>query len=140
MTWTRPLLVAEAALTLVAMQAALNLVPFPRLARRWGRFVTADEGRALRATPATREAALAAEVGWAVGRAARHLPLRLLCLSQALAARRMLERRRVASVLHFGVAHRPLRPFDAHAWVNAGGVKVIGYPVAAACVEIGRFV
>jgi len=47
-----------------------------------------------------------------------------------MAARIMLKRRGVGSVLHFGAAKGENKPFDAHAWLDAAGVEVTGYPVA----------
>jgi hypothetical protein len=52
----------------------------------------------------------------------------------------MLRRRGVASVLHFGAAKGQDRPIDAHAWLDAAGVEVTGYPVAAQFAEIACFV
>ena len=63
-------------------------------------------------------------------RAARHVPFKAVCLPQAMAARVMLKRRGVASVMHFGAARGQEKPLDAHAWLDAAGVEVTGYPVA----------
>ena len=82
----------------------------------------------------------AEEVGWAVTRAARHVPFRAVCLPQAMAARVMLKRRGVASVMHFGAAKGEVKPLDAHAWLDAAGVEVTGYPVARNFSEIACFV
>ncbi len=86
------------------------------------------------------DAKLAEDIGWAVVRAARHVPFKAVCLPQAMAARIMLRRRGVASVLHFGAAKGRERPIDAHAWLDAAGVEVTGYPVSAQFAEIACFV
>ena len=52
----------------------------------------------------------------------------------------MLKRRGVGSVLHFGAAKGEQKPLDAHAWLDAAGVEVTGYPVAAKFTEIACFV
>jgi len=57
-----------------------------------------------------------------------------------MAARLMLKRRGIRSVMHFGAAKGAEKPFDAHAWVDAAGVEVTGYPVAADFVAIACFV
>lgn len=57
-----------------------------------------------------------------------------------LAARVMLKRRGVASVMHFGAAKGETKPLDAHAWLDAAGVEVTGYPVAKGFSEIACFV
>jgi hypothetical protein len=60
--------------------------------------------------------------------------------SVALAARIMLKRRGVDSVLHFGARIGQDKPIDAHAWLDAAGVEVTGYPVANTFAEIACFV
>lgn len=77
--------------------------------------------------------------------AARHVPFNAVCLPQAMAARIMLKRRGVDSVLHFGARIGqnkigPDKPIDAHAWLDAAGVEVTGYPVANTFAEIACFV
>ena len=52
----------------------------------------------------------------------------------------MLKRRGVSSVLHFGAAREQDKPLDAHAWLDAAGVDVTGYPVANKFAEIACFV
>jgi hypothetical protein len=138
----RRALVVEAALWLLAARIALIAVPFPRLARRLGAFVPPTDERVSRAAQgcSAEDADLAAEIGWATMSAARHVPFRAVCLPQAMAARIMLRRRGVASVLHFGAAKGVDRPIDAHAWLDAAGVEVTGYPVAAQFAEIACFV
>jgi hypothetical protein len=137
---SRRLLLAEACLWLLVARAALLLVPFPRLARGWGAFVAQPDGggRAGRTELSAQDAAKAAAIGWAVARAARRAPFKLVCLPKAMAARWMLRCRSIPSVLHFGAAHVS-QPIEAHAWLDAGGVKVAGYPLANNLIEIGRF-
>jgi len=136
----RRALVAEAVLCLLLARLALIFVPFPRLARHLGRFVPPDEARRLAAEPAAGHALLASEIGWAVTRAARNVPFKAVCLPQAMAARVMLGRRGVASTMHFGAARGARKPLDAHAWLDAAGVEVTGYPVARQVAEIACFV
>ncbi len=87
-----------------------------------------------------RHAELARQIGWAIARAAAHVPFDAVCLPQAMAARVMLQRRGVASVLHLGAAKGRDKPLDAHAWLDAAGVEVTGFPVAHAFTEIACFV
>lgn len=75
-------------------------------------------------------------IAWALSRAAAHLPFEYLCLARALAAKSMLRRRRIPYILHVGVA-RDAGGFEAHAWLEAAGVEVTGYPVDAKFREIG---
>src|SRR6185437_11805008 len=92
----RRLLLAEAVGCLLVARLALLFVPFPRLARKLGAFVPPDDPRALRAREraAADQIRTAEEVGWAVTRAARHVPIKAVCLPQAMAARVMLKRAR----------------------------------------------
>jgi hypothetical protein len=138
----RRILLVEAVAGLLLARLALIFVPFPRLARGLGTFVPPTDPRALqaRSTASKDQMHLAGEVGWAVTRAARHVPFKAVCLPQAMAARVMLKRRGVDSVLHFGAAKGLERPLDAHAWLDAAGVEVTGYPVAKNFAEIACFV
>ena len=138
----RRALLPEAVLYLLAARLALIFIPFPRLARRLGDFVPPTDPRAARVRTATApdHARLAEEIGWAVTRAARYLPFKAVCLPQAMAAQVMLKRRGVTSVMHFGAAKGTEKPLDAHAWLDAAGVEVTGYPVAENFAEIACFV
>jgi hypothetical protein len=139
---SRRRLLVEAAIWLLLARLSLIFVAFPLLARRLGTVVAPTDPRARDAASAhSREAAgLAAEVGWAVTRAARHVPFKAVCLPQAMAARIMLSRRGIESVLHFGAKKGERKPLAAHAWLDAAGVKVTGYPVSDAFAEIACFV
>ena len=138
----RRALLAEAAAYLLAARLALIFIPFPRLARRLGTFVPPTDPRVLqtKTIAADGQARLAEDIGWAVTRAARYLPFKAVCLPQAMAARVMLKRRGVESVMHFGAARGTEKPLDAHAWLDAAGVEVTGYPVAENFAEIACFV
>lgn len=138
----RRALLVEAVTYLMAARLALIFIPFPRLARRLGTFVSPTDPRALKVRTGTMpsEMRLAEEIGWAVTRAARFVSFKAVCLPQAMAARVMLKRRGVASVMHFGAAKGTEKPLDAHAWLDAAGVEVTGYPVAKNFAEIACFV
>jgi Transglutaminase-like superfamily len=138
----RRALLIEAVVGLLAARLALIFIPFPRLARRIGVFVPPSDPRALtaKAKAAPEQTRLAESISWAVTRAARYVPFKAVCLPQAIAARLMLERRGIRSVMHLGAAKRMEKPLDAHAWLDAAGVEVTGYPVAADFAEIACFV
>jgi hypothetical protein len=138
----RRALLAEAVAYLLAARLALIFIPFPRLARRLGTFVPPTDARAAQAATGALpdQTQLAEDIGWAVTRAARYVPFRAVCLPQAMAARVMLKRRGVQSVMHFGAAKGTDKPLDAHAWLDAAGVEVTGYPVAKGFAEIACFV
>lgn len=88
----------------------------------------------------TAQGRTAEEIGWAVTRSARYVPFKAACLPQAMAARVMLERRGVSSVLHFGAARGQDKPLDAGALLDATGVDVTSYPMTQNFAEIACFV
>lgn len=130
---SRRLLLLEAALWLAAARLALLLVPFPHIGRYLGEL-----------RPPVRDGgppegdAMAGVVAWAIDRAARVLPFRVVCLPRALAGWQMLHCRRIAGRVHFGASRDAAgAALRTHAWLDAGGVEVTGYPEARRCVEIG---
>jgi hypothetical protein len=137
----RRALTVEAVLWLLIARLGLIFVPFPILARRWGAFVPPAGPQIKTQADASADAVhQAQEIGWAVTRSARYVPFRAVCLPQAMAARVMLKRRGIASVMHFGAGRGEEKPLEAHAWLDAAGVEVTGYPVPENMAEIGRFV
>lgn len=129
-------LLLEAAFWLVVSRLAVVFVCFPRIARHIGRLHAPADLRA----DSSQNGADAREVSWAIDRSARLLPVRLVCLPQALAAWQMLHLRGISSRVHFGALRDPERAtLTTHAWVDAGGVEVTGYREAHHCVEIGFF-
>lgn len=131
--WPKRELVAEALVRLVAAEAKLRLVP---LKRQGMGDLQPPSGPPL-PPGSDSERRIAADVGWAVTRTAAYLPFSPLCLAQALTARAMLRRRGIATVLHVGVARPDAAGFEAHAWLEAAGVEVTGYPVPAHFRGIG---
>lgn len=129
-------------MSLLLARLALIFISFPKLARRFGTFVPPDDDRALQAKirGTEQQVDLAEKIGWAVTRAARNIPFKAVCLPQAMAARVMLKRRGLASVVHFGATRSDGKAFEAHAWLDAAGVEVTGYPVAKEFLEIACFV
>ena len=79
----------------------------------------------------------AEQVGRDVARAAARLPWHPTCLRQALAVRRMLLRRGIASQLHLGVTSPTVG--EAHAWVTVGGEPVVGRPGLERFVPLAAF-
>jgi hypothetical protein len=73
-----------------------------------------------------------------IARVQPRLPWHSTCLVQALAARSMLRRRHVATVLHLGVA-RGEGLLQAHAWLEADGGYVCGGKAAIEFTPIAAF-
>ena len=140
--WRRRALLVEAVAELLVARGWILTRPFRAIARRLGEFVPPSDPRIAerRAAAPAEERVVAEQVGWAVTRAANHVPFRAVCLPQAMAAHAMLKRRGIASAVHFGAQKGASKPIDAHAWLDAAGVEVTGYPMDEGLVEIGCFV
>jgi hypothetical protein len=135
-------LLAEATVSLFVARLALIFVSFPRLAQGLGTLVPPSDPRIAETSAGAGpdEVWIAKEVSWAVTRAARYALFKAVCLPQALVAHRMLRRRGIASVMHFGAVNRDNEALDTHAWLNAAGVEVTGFPVATRLAEIACFI
>jgi hypothetical protein len=113
-------LLLEASLLLLVSRAVLRLMPF-----RW-------IARAVSRSPAARKLddatarALVERVRWAVRASARNGIGSAVCFPQGIAAQVMLARRGVPSTLHYGVANSPTHALEAHVWVRAGPLDVVG--------------
>jgi hypothetical protein len=140
--WRRRALLLEAVAGLILARMRLLTRPFRAIARSLGDFVPPADPRvaACRLAAPAEQREIAERVGWAVTRAARHVPFSAVCLPQAMAAHAMLKRRGVASAVHFGAQKGAAKPIDAHAWLDAAGVEVTGYPLDEGLAEIGCFV
>ena len=65
-------------------------------------------------------------IGWAVRTMARRTPWNSNCLAQAIAAKRMLRRRRIACTLYLGLAKDAKDELAAHAWLRCGNRILTG--------------
>ena len=61
----------------------------------------------------------------AILRATRTAFWKNICLTQSFAARWMLQRRGIHSVLSIGVRHDPRKKLNAHAWLIAGRTEIV---------------
>lgn len=134
------LLLIEAVMWLAGTRLAMLFVPFKVLAARFGTVKHPnDKSGVVEPELSQTQTALAHDIGWAVTRAARYVPFRAVCLPQAIAAKAMLSRRAIPSVMHFGVAKGETE-LAAHAWLDVGRIEVTGFPIGADLVEVARFV
>ena len=109
------LLVAEAAVLLVGVGAAVRVVAYTRVRALLGSMPAPLLGG--EATPE--------DVGWAVDAADGATPGDRSCLVRALVAEAMLERRGYDTTLRFGVDDAGA-DVEAHAWLESGGGVVVG--------------
>lgn len=141
----RVLLIAEASLLLLVARVAVAMLPFRRVARWLGRPVSPSALVPLPPRDGPDDAATM--VSWAIRFAAGRLPVEAVCLPQAMAARAMLRRRGIAATVHLGIwrDHAVAVKADAdtppaHAWLDASGQRITGYPVDPALIEVAAFV
>lgn len=109
------------ALVSLAWARVLKALPFKRLAPRLGRPM--KETARVHGPEAERVVSAIAD---AVTAMSRHTIWESRCLVQALAARRMLERRRLDSTLYLGTAKDKQGRLVAHAWLRSGPVYLTG--------------
>ena len=65
-------------------------------------------------------------ISWAVVTMSHHLPWECKCLVQAIAGKKMLQRRRIGSTLYLGVAKEGENALVAHAWLRSGSMILTG--------------
>lgn len=128
-------LLAEALLALLVAAMRVRLLPFARLTRHLGPLRPPQP----RGGPGEAGAAEAVQVRWAIGALVRRLPLAPACLAQALAAQVLCRRRGLPVILHLGAQQGQALDGQTHAWLDAAGVQVTGYPLPADMVEVGCF-
>jgi hypothetical protein len=134
----------EAAFWLVVARLVSGFMPFQQIARRLGDLTPPHEAleRLAQTRTSGRDVETARMIGWAVTRMSGYVPFKAVCLQQAIAAKAMLRRRGITSALHFGVSQpgADARSFEAHAWLDAPGALVTGYPIKSGFTEIACFV
>ena len=77
-------------------------------------------------TPTQQDDAFIDRVVWAVSAASKFVPVDASCLTQALAAKAILDRRGIRGALRFGVVKDPEGELLGHAWLEIDGRVVIG--------------
>ena len=112
-------LLVTAALLLAAISLGLTLLPYRKLRDLVDRLALTSPRRQP-APPVSPE-----RIAWAVTRASRAVP-GAACLTQALAAKVLLERRGHAARVRVGIARAEGASLLAHAWVESEGRIVLG--------------
>lgn len=115
------LLLGEGLVALAVASVAIRLLPFRKVAaaasRRKGGAIP-DEAR-LR------------KLRWPVNAWGKRVPWRAVCFQRGLALHWMLQRRGIASRLHYGVAPTGEEGISAHVWISVGGRDWLGGEEAA---------
>lgn len=131
--WRRRALALEAVWELLRAR-----IDTARPATHYTRHLGDLKGKAV--APDPDQVARAAEIGHMVARVAPWMPVRAVCLQQALAVRRMLRRRGLPAVVHLGLARAPRDgQREAHAWVKAGSTVISGDVDLDRFVVVGEF-
>jgi hypothetical protein len=125
-------LLAEALVLLLAARIAIVVVPFRRLAPWLGDVTTAAPpgGGTGGGEPG--------RIGQAVGAVSRAVPWQTRCLTQAIAAQWMLQRRGLPGVVHLGV-RKEGATIAAHAWTSCGNQNVVGGTGAETFTPLAAF-
>lgn len=105
------LLLAEGLTALTAASLAIRLLPFRKVA------AAASRG----AGDALPDEVRLRKLRWAVTAWAKRVPWRAVCFQRGLAFHWMLQRRGIASRLHYGVAPSGEAGLAAHVWISVGG-------------------
>lgn len=66
------------------------------------------------------------QVAWAVNKMSNYTLWQSKCLVQAMAAKRMLQSRQIASTLYLGVTKSNSQALKAHAWLRSGSIYLTG--------------
>ena len=121
LSWSERLLLVEAGLWLGLARLAIGVLSFPWIARQLGEHMNESSEIDI---PTHKESLQ--RISWAVVTMGRHLPWECKCLVQAIAGKRMLQRRGIASTLYLGVAKEGEKALIAHAWLRSGSVILTG--------------
>ena len=125
--WRQALLL-HAAVNLVLASVGLALLPFRQA-------IQLGSVRVRRGTKGRAE-----DVIWAIEAIARRVPWRAVCIHKGLAAQRMLRRRGVNAMLHYGIGHGvDAEGLKAHVWVSVEGTPLIGGDEARTVAAVGTF-
>lgn len=114
-------LLAAALLTVPLVRLALWTVPFRLVHRSVAALTRRYQGRAPRAGTSPQR------ITWAISTVAARVP-RATCLTQALAGTLLLVRNGHPATLRVGVAKDEAGRLRAHAWLESGGVTILGEP------------
>jgi len=119
LSWADRALLAEALAALALASLAIRLLPFKRVVGAASVF-----GRPSAALPPADDRI--EKTVWAVLAAARRVPWKTVCFQRGLAVHAMLRRRRVGSLLHYGVAKADADGLKAHVWVSVADRIIVG--------------
>lgn len=119
--WTRRHLLAQALGALIHAHIRVKIKGNAQLAAELGDLV----GH-MPLCPSELQMSEATEIGWSIELLGSRGPLKATCLSQALAARALLDKRAIPSTLTVGLRRREDGTLHAHAWLSVGDHVIVG--------------
>ena len=125
------LLLLQAVGWLAIARGILVVFSFQSLSER-----LADAGRVAGTEPDPEELR---RISYAVSAAANNVPWRSDCFPQSIAARKLLQRRGYASIIHLGVERVGDADLAGHAWLTCGDTVVTGGSDLDRYTELHRY-
>lgn len=116
------LLFLEAFFTSGYVKVALLFFPFKKVAGWLGNVTTND-----RQDLTQDERRLVKEIDFAIRLCQRYAPWPTECYTTSLTAKKMLKRRKIASVLYFGFGKDEAGKLKGHAWLKCANIVVTGF-------------
>jgi len=114
-------LLAEAAGKLVVARTVMAILPFRYISPQLGK----HQQKSVAALSKNQQA-LALDIAWAIAIATHKIPLRMVCIHQAMTAKNMLSSRGIPNTVYLGTRRKHDGKLEAHAWVISGDTLVTG--------------
>jgi len=118
------LLYIEATFWLGISKLAILILPFRWIAPFLGTHMATSDEHDKTDENGTRKTKIS--VAQAILVMSRHLPWESKCLVQAISGKMMLNRRKVPNTIYLGVAKKENGDLNAHAWLRAGDLVILG--------------
>jgi len=115
---TDQILYLEAAFWLGVSRLAILTIPFRRIAPFLGTHMASSDE--------IKDRQVVLGVSRAIGTMSRYVPWECKCLAQAISGKMMLQRRQISSTLYLGVGKKADGDLNAHAWLRAGDIIILG--------------
>ena len=132
MPWEDRLLLVETVGTLAVASFSIRMLPFRKV-------MAALTARPVESGCTVSAARAISRVRWAIEACGRVLPWKIVCFQKGLTMQWMLQRRQIASRLHYGVSQDDERGLRAHVWVTYRGEGIMGAEQAAGYTCLATF-
>ncbi len=116
----------EAMFWLGISRVAILILPFKTIAPHLGRHMAEIAEDKNKDRDPENSQAIKQAVSKAVETTARYLPWKCRCLVQAMAGKKMLDKRQIPATLYLGVSKAEEKGLAAHAWLRSGEFILTG--------------